>query len=73
VLVAGGTNGTGALASGETYDPRSGEWEFTGSLHVTRYAHTATPLKDGTVLVAGGYSSDFSKLDSAELYIPPKR
>src|SRR5438445_572022 len=36
----------------------------------SRYAHTATLLSDGKVLVAGGYNAPNSALNSAELYDP---
>jgi hypothetical protein len=32
----------------------AGAWSVTGSLNTARYAHTATLLLDGRVLVAGG-------------------
>ncbi len=41
------------------------EWRFTDSLHEARWGHTATPLPDGRVLVAGG-----TELRSAEVYDP---
>jgi hypothetical protein len=37
---------------------------------VERYAHTATHLADGRVLVVGGRSDRFEHFDSAELYDP---
>jgi hypothetical protein len=42
----------------------------TGSLNVARNTHTATLLKDGKVLVAGGLSYSLSFILSAELYDP---
>ena len=65
VLVAGGAmdnwDGT-PIGSAEIYDPTSGRWTLTGALDEARFAHTATMLRDGRVLVLG-YSS-------AELYDP---
>ena len=37
VLVAGGNNYSGMLASAELYDPASGTWTATGSLATARY------------------------------------
>ena len=49
--------------------PATGGWTFTGSLNPGRYAHTATLLPNGKVLVAfGGGTSDL--LSGAELYDP---
>jgi len=85
VLIAGGgCNGSaygcdagsflGTLRSAELYDPSTGTWSKTGSMHVGRQYQTATLLSDGDVLVAGGFVScddDFC-LDTttAELYDP---
>jgi hypothetical protein len=55
------------LASAELYDEATGTWTPTGSLATARYAHTATLVPSGGVLVAGGANSS-SFLASAELY-----
>jgi Kelch motif/IPT/TIG domain len=85
VLVAGGgCNGTSYgcdagsflynLSSAELYDPATGTWTRTGSMHTGRQFQTATLLPDGDVLVAGGFVScddDFCfDAHSAELYDP---
>jgi len=64
-----GSSGT-ALVSAELYDPASGKWTATGSLHAGRYGHTATLLSNGKVLVAGGYDTNDTAQSSAELYDP---
>jgi N-acetylneuraminic acid mutarotase len=85
VLVAGGAcNGSaygcdaGSFlsnqASAELYDPATGTWAKTGSMHVGRMSQTATLLHNGTVLVAGGFTDcddDFcSDTADAEIYNP---
>src|SRR4029077_3614336 len=42
-----------------------------GSLNIARYAHTATLLPNGKVLVAGGYGNT-GYLSSTELYDPAR-
>jgi N-acetylneuraminic acid mutarotase len=65
VLVAGGYFSAGGytinLASAELYDPASGSWSATASLHTASAGHTATLLPNGKVLVVGA---------STELYNP---
>jgi len=75
VLVAGGVGDADshrgvALASAELYDPANNSWSDAGPMSVARADDTATLLKDGDVLVAGGYDNATGKLASAELYHP---
>jgi hypothetical protein len=73
VLVAGGAQNIGfraELASAELYDPAAGAFTATGSMHTAREGHTATLLRDGRVLVAGGSDNGVHTLSSAEIYDP---
>ncbi|MBK8247146.1 MAG: Ig-like domain-containing protein [Gemmatimonadetes bacterium] len=55
----------------ELYDPGTGRWRSAGRLTTGRANHVAIRLRDGKVLVAGGYSIELSaRLASAELYDP---
>ena len=76
VLIIGGL-GSGAgfteLASAEIYDPGTGTFTTTGSMHERRVDHSATLLGNGTVLVAGGLSvagSASRVTSSAEIFDP---
>ena len=73
VLVAGGvpnSNGGYGVSTAEIYDPATGSWSATGSMHFARVNHTATLLRtNGKVLVAGGANAG-SALESTELYDP---
>ena len=53
--------------TGSDNDPASGSWRVTGRLNTARFAHTATLLQNGMVLVAGGETTNFLVLASAEL------
>ncbi|HEY8051238.1 MAG TPA: putative Ig domain-containing protein [Steroidobacteraceae bacterium] len=70
VLIAGGSDASGPLASAELYDPTNQMFTATSSMTVARSGHTATLLADaalpnsGKILLAGGGSQ------SAELYDP---
>jgi len=73
VLVVGGSNGSGALASAELYDPMDGSWTSAGNMIRGRVDHTATLLRDGRVLVVGGMGTGSQIIEvghSAELYDP---
>lgn len=81
VLAASGRRVVGSdvsiLESAEVYRPQSGEWTATGELNEGRWSHTATRLRDGRVLVAGGFADPYVPAsnaqpvtDSAEIYDP---
>jgi len=61
------------LQSTRLYDPSNGSWAASGNLGTARWAHTATLLRNGKVLITGGISALFDNtypLASAELYDP---
>jgi WD40 repeat protein len=80
VLEAGGFTGCdddfcSDTRTAELYDPATGKWSYTGSMHAAREQQTATLLPDGQVLVAGGYNEGGAggypySYSSAELYDP---
>ena len=76
VLVIGGAdrrhglNRWNAIASSELYDPSADRWTRTGDMAQSRASPTATLLRDGRVLVAGGLDAATRSLASAEVYDP---
>jgi hypothetical protein len=69
ILITGGDDGNGPLATCELYDPGIGAFSGTGSLIMLREAYTATLLSDGKILIVGGWSrNSLTYLSSAELY-----
>src|ERR1035437_4646606 len=75
VLIVGGDvptgNGAGAAAYAELYDPKTGKFSSTGPMATAREWFTATLLRDGRVLIAGGDNIDSGGgLASAEILHP---
>jgi len=78
VLITGGFNNTGNLASAEIYDPVAGTFTSTGAMTASRSLHTATLLANGPaatngkVLITGGSDGlgDDIDLTTAELFDP---
>lgn len=73
VLLTGGDRNAGfrsQLASAEIYNPASGTFSATGSMTTPREGHTATLLRDGRVLVAGGSPNGIQATTSADIYDP---
>jgi hypothetical protein len=77
VLVAGGNTeaspgpGFTSFSSAELYNPTTGSFAATtGNMTVARYAHSATALADGTVLITGGAPTYFNPSASAEIFNP---
>jgi hypothetical protein len=58
-----------ALDSVEIYDPATKQFSFLGTMTVARQNHTATELKDGSILIAGGVGRPFIS-KTAEIVIP---
>jgi hypothetical protein len=67
VLVTGGGD-----SSTELYDPVTGTWSITGSMHVPRTDPAAYILTNGKVFISGGFGgyNNGGYLKSAELYDP---
>ncbi len=78
LLVAGGDIDIGSFGGiglvpvsfGYLYDPATGLWTNTTSMHFVHDFHTATLLPNGLVLIAGGGSNSGSTTNCAELYEP---
>jgi N-acetylneuraminic acid mutarotase len=79
VLVTGGFNNCdddfcSDIKNAELYNPATGTWSTTDSMHAAREQHTATLLPNGEVLVAGGLNEGGfgtgARFSSAELYNP---
>jgi hypothetical protein len=75
VLIAGGTPSGGSgpatyLATAELYDPAAGTFADAGSMGTARAYHTASVLRTGQVLLAGGATFGSTILNGTELYDP---
>ncbi len=68
-LIAGGGTANRSVHEAELFDYKTATWTTTGSMHVPRCVHTATPLTPGDVLVAGGIDWITEEVHrSAEVY-----
>jgi hypothetical protein len=74
ILIAGGFSGSGGESnpypSAELFDPKSSTFESIANMSIGRSGHTATLLKNGKVLIVGGWTGHYSIRNSAELYDP---
>jgi Kelch motif protein len=74
VLIAGGTDmgfqGGASFANAQIYNPSTQAFSPTGNLVTGRSGHIAVLLKNGKVLIAGGFNLCCGGLASAELYDP---
>jgi len=74
VLVTGGYGASGWLSNSEIYATSLGTWSYNsgsvdggaGNLEAERFAHTATLLNDGSVMVCFGNGGDVV----TEIYVP---
>ena len=83
VLIAGGGNTFvdvtnppfDAIPYAELYNPNRGRFTRIASMLYARQSHQAVLLKNGNVLITGGYDQDHNRLATAELYEahPPPR
>jgi hypothetical protein len=62
-----------AHAAGPAVSPGQSRIVETATPTIARMAHTATPLADGRILVAGGFTDPAQAAHSAELYDPGQR
>jgi hypothetical protein len=72
VAVAGGYDpsslGDVAFRQNVLYDPSTQTFQVAPRLTLPRAFHTATLLKDGRLLIAGGYDGGFGIFSNAEMY-----
>ena len=69
ILITGGDNGSGPLASTEVLDT-TGAFVAAPPMNNPRSKHIAVVLQDGRVLVAGGLTTGGSATNSAEIFDP---
>jgi hypothetical protein len=69
VVALAGCGGPTPAAPSRSAPPPAG-WSATGGMLVARHGHTATRLRDGRVLVAGGSDAQSRPTTAAEIYDP---
>jgi WD40 repeat protein len=73
VLLAGGADADrlgSRLKSAEVFDPKTRSFSPVGPMSAGRISHTATLLRDGRVLVAGGRDEQIGVLATSEIFDP---
>lgn len=70
LLIVGGADNTGSIASAELLAVANNKWTVTSPLSQARRSHSATLLHNGKVLIAGGIGEDVTRLSSAEMFDP---
>ena len=63
------TGGIGNRDTTELYDPSSGTWSMGPVMTEARHIHSATVLKNGKVLIAGGQGIERLS-NTAEVFTP---
>ncbi|MBW2731173.1 MAG: hypothetical protein JRH20_02205 [Deltaproteobacteria bacterium] len=73
VLIVGGLESSGTVRAVERYDPETNTLTEVAQLTLGRWAHTVTQLRDGRVLVVGGYGVNVNGAPSTsvEILTPP--
>ena len=67
------TSGDARPSRGASNGMVAGSVDTTSAMSAARASHTATTLRDGRVLVAGGFTSEENAVTGAELYDPTRR
>jgi hypothetical protein len=69
LIPGGGLHGGSSTDSAELFNPSTGKFTAAGSMKDARSCHTVTTLRNGKVLVTGGYDGDAGYiLSTAELF-----
>jgi N-acetylneuraminic acid mutarotase len=70
-ILAGSSGALASLASAEIYNPATNRWRVAARMSTARSSPSATTLRDGRVLVTGGFVGSYSnQMTSAEIYDP---
>lgn len=70
VLIAGGSNSNGTLASLELFSAATETFSPVGAMSSPRQGHAATALNDGRVLIIGGSDPNGVTLATSDIYDP---
>ncbi|CAN5429371.1 hypothetical protein BH11MYX1_BH11MYX1_15270 [soil metagenome] len=70
LVIAGGSNAVGVVPTVEIYDAASLALVATQPLVVPRTRATATPLRNGQILIAGGLDATGTPIETLELFTP---